>query len=1338
MKRVTPLLSAVFVLIISFPSLSENSAPEILQPTPAPKPTQMVSIESVDQWPILLYETFDDNRNDWPVGDFDDRYATGAWEISEGEYRWDVTAHQDVSKRVTPNVVTVSDFFLSVEATRIWGPEDASYGVIFQDEDGEDLYAFGISDIGVFSFFLLYQNQWQALIDWTSTGAIRSGATNQITIVALGSHFTLKINGELVGEIEDDHLDWGHVGLAIELYNQSDHAGFTFDNFELRAPSSEGSQHVEVFEDDFSDTDSGWGWGNWEGGSWGYDDDHYSVVTTENGELTWGFLTTLYASNVVIEVDAKQASAPDNNHNAFGVFCRFDQEENGDFQGYFVGITGNGYYSIYRMWRGGNKAVVDWATSSAILQGNATNHLHVECVDNRILLEVNGQHLVEAEDHTYTSGHIGFFVGTYEDDPTEIHFDNLVVQVFSTQDPVDALLTEASLLRERGEAESALEKYHQALEIFHQEKDPETEGEIWKSIGDIHWELGQDQLALDAYLETLEIWRTSGDPYTVIWLLLNEIGDAAEAVNGFEAVLPHYQEALLISQTHQYWEGEAEASNRLGILHLELSDYEQAILYFQEALRIWQAHGDRLNESRATNNIGVVYGWMGDDENALPYFQQALNIAMKIDDPWREAIWRANIGDTYYSLGEMEMALEYYLEAQTLFEQEDDPRKYYMASNLMNIGMAYQALGDMNQALSYLQEALRIMEEETDSRSGVASALNSLAYLYKETGERQSALDYLTEALEISRAIGSKEGEVNALVVMGEVFEAFGDEGKALEHYLDAITIVESIFGEVRSEALQLAYAGQSAEIYQKAGRLLVAEGRIEEAFNLSERGKARAFLEGMGNKRPDLQSEADAELLREEEVLRSELAALEGTLAEEKSKPTQSRDEGQITIVEEQLYQKQQAYQELLTRIELTSPALASLVSIPTVTSSEIQDLLNENTTLLSYYFSDEDALAFIVTPGAMDVVRLPVEPETITDSVESFRTLGLANLENPLPRSLKDLYGWLVEPVKSYLNTPLVGVVPHQALHYLPFAALGDGEKIFGEDHVLFQLPSVSTLPYLETKTTGDIAKILVLGDPLSENPDLPPLHYAAQEARSVAELFNDESYIGKDASEDLLNNRIGEASIVHLAVHGGFNPAAPLFSRLWLAPGENEDGQLNVYEVYGLNLENADLVVLSACDTQMGELSAGDEVVGLNRAFLYGSPTVIASLWSVEDEATGALMESFYRHLLEGMGKAQALQAAQDVIRNDPDHPEWVHPYYWAAFVLNGDPGEVVLAAEAEPISETLIEETKNTGLYIVLGVLCGLGGIVGAIYYIRRRREKSPQENEKHVQSNGKVT
>ena len=181
--------------------------------------------------------------------------------------------------------------------------------------------------------------------------------------------------------------------------------------------------------------------------------------------------------------------------------------------------------------------------------------------------------------------------------------------------------------------------------------------------------------------------------------------------------------------------------------------------------------------------------------------------------------------------------------------------------------------------------------------------------------------------------------------------------------------------------------------------------------------------------------------------------------------------------------------------------------------------------------------------------------------------------------------------------------------------------------------------------------------------------------------------------------------------------------------------------MHEVYGLDLDRADLVVLSACQTQVGELSAGDEVVGLTRAFLYGAPTVVSSLWSVDDAATGALMARFYKHLLAGMGKAEALQAAQAEVRADPAHPEWAHPYYWAAFVLSGEPGAVTApalkstptltptlppAAEAAPSTpvagDGAVPELlpgpwllPGVGLTVVL-----LVGAFAAILIIRKRR------------------
>jgi CHAT domain-containing protein len=166
-----------------------------------------------------------------------------------------------------------------------------------------------------------------------------------------------------------------------------------------------------------------------------------------------------------------------------------------------------------------------------------------------------------------------------------------------------------------------------------------------------------------------------------------------------------------------------------------------------------------------------------------------------------------------------------------------------------------------------------------------------------------------------------------------------------------------------------------------------------------------------------------------------------------------------------------------------------------------------------------------------------------------------------------------------------------------------------------------------------------------------------------------------IGDAATEAAFHGQAPGSRLIHIAAHGQLNAKSPLFSRLILAPEAGDDGALEVHEIYGFDLARADMVTLSACQTQLGSRSNGDDVVGLSRAFIYaGAPTVVASLWSVDDEATAALMKAFYTHLKDGMGKAQALTAAQSDLRRDEAHPQWAHPFYWAAFVLTGDPGEV----------------------------------------------------------------
>ena len=358
-----------------------------------------------------------------------------------------------------------------------------------------------------------------------------------------------------------------------------------------------------------------------------------------------------------------------------------------------------------------------------------------------------------------------------------------------------------------------------------------------------------------------------------------------------------------------------------------------------------------------------------------------------------------------------------------------------------------------------------------------------------------------------------------------------------------------------------------------------------------------------------------------------------------------------------------------------------------------QVQALLDEQTTLLSFWVLEEQPLAFVITRDGFHTVALPVSQADLVAQIIDLRSFP--NLDAAHPESAVTLYEGLIAPLKEHLPsaspstssggasgqgaTPHLVIVPHNVLHYLPFAALTDGQRGLLDDYTLTYLPNASVLPFIHQNADRAGGMPLILGNPTTadldttaslatERDQLRPLPYAEQEARAIAALHATAPLIRTAATESIVRQQAGEIGILHLAAHGHYNPVAPLNSLIALAPDTANDGWLTAGEVYGLNLHQADLVVLSACQTHLGDLSAGDELVGLTRAFFYaGTPTVVASLWTVDDQATALLMERFYTHLRAGMGKAAALRHAQLDVRAD-----YPNPYYWAAFVLSGDGG------------------------------------------------------------------
>lgn len=388
------------------------------------------------------------------------------------------------------------------------------------------------------------------------------------------------------------------------------------------------------------------------------------------------------------------------------------------------------------------------------------------------------------------------------------------------------------------------------------------------------------------------------------------------------------------------------------------------------------------------------------------------------------------------------------------------------------------------------------------------------------------------------------------------------------------------------------------------------------------------------------------------------------------------------VSELEGQLAAAESAYTEALTAIQARRDQLGTLVpsrSNSVLGLEQVQALLDDDTTLVSYWMLGHETVAFVVSADRWEIVDLlGATTSNITTTLASL--YSWPNKDNPHPRPLRNLYKWLVQPLEEHIHTQHVTIIPHQALHYVPFAALTDGKRYFGEEHVLTQLPSASALQFLaenaakaeSNKKVDGKSTALVFGNPQTDIPGLGGLPAAEEEASAVATLLNTTALTGTAASELELRQVVSGTSVLHLAAHGNYDAVDPLASLIALAPGGGEDGKLEVREIFGLPLTGNDLVVLSACETNLGQISRGDEVVGLTRAFFFaGAPTVISSLWSVNDQATEALMTAFYRHWLSGsMNKATALQAAQAEVRQDP---RWASPFYWAAFTLNGEPGK-----------------------------------------------------------------
>jgi CHAT domain-containing protein len=855
--------------------------------------------------------------------------------------------------------------------------------------------------------------------------------------------------------------------------------------------------------------------------------------------------------------------------------------------------------------------------------------------------------------------------------------------------------------RKTGDVTGALKLFEEALPILPEAWLRDNGGVLLNTMADDYRASGDPQKSYETYKRALRHWQMQMDE--------GEIASTAEILGILYLMDGDKVNSLeYLRQAQQSWhrlknlKREAGTLESLGILSGQLGDHARQVAYYNQALTMFQEAKLQPEEVEVLNLMGVFYRWIGDPQRALSYHQQALRISAEIKDPKAQAESNRQIAQTYRSMGDylsgrgpLQAALDLF---KSLNKTED------MASVLFDLGLVYDSAGEYQQAINFLNQSV-IYSRAAKNAVAELSALRQIGGIYIRQGERQKALENLAEqvslsklvtepevkavmlgmiainysllredretinyyrqALELYRATGNKRGISEALAGMGAAHEFLGDFQQALSLYRESISVREEMRTAVHLEDLKAGIAGQNASTYQYAARLYMRLNQPVEAFELSERARARNLLDQLGNTRINPLKDADPQLVKREQSLRAELAALERRYARESSGPTPDIGDSrpQTSKSAQEISSLEHRYDAVLTQLKANNSEYVSMRTVNPLTLAEVQKLLDKETTLVSYFITTDQTQAFVITRDSFRAVTLPVKEQSLYDAVSTFR--GFADSKSPHPQSLQKLYGWLIEPLKPYLKTPLVGIVPHGILYYLPFAALTDGRRYFGDEHKLFVLPSASVLPFLQQKQKLGRASLLSISQSQAEGAAV--LTYADRTATEVARLFNTTALTGGAATETAFRARAGSSSIIFVAAHGHLSTANPLFSRILLTPDQAHDGMLEVHEVYGLDLEKADLVVLSGCQTQLGSQSRGDDIVGLNRAFIYaGTPTVIASLWSVREQPTSELMIAFFKNLKKGMSKVAALQAAQAQVREKNPNP-----YYWAAFVLTGDP-------------------------------------------------------------------
>jgi tetratricopeptide (TPR) repeat protein len=840
--------------------------------------------------------------------------------------------------------------------------------------------------------------------------------------------------------------------------------------------------------------------------------------------------------------------------------------------------------------------------------------------------------------------------------------------------------------------ERVLQKALEISKDTHKEKNPRT-ALSYNNLAMLYVSIGDYEKAQPLLLKALAIYKEvvggnrldTARVYHNLGALCYSIGDYSNSEFFYQKTLAIKKEVL--GKKHP---SIATSYNNLGTLYTSIGDYAKAEPLLQKALDINRESLGNKHPSTALsyNNLATLYVSIGDYGKSDPLYRKSLDVCREVfgEKHPSTALSYNNLAGFYASIGDYAKSEPLYKNALVIFKEllgESHPSTFAIYAGL---GFLCLQKGDIAQAMAIFRKQ--------DVPAGLGRCHLAKKKYTKARKEFSRSLSWDEESAELEIIIGDCVG-------LGLALEGLGDYKAAKGHFQRAISIIESQRGQLSGNARGTFMGGNVGagfsrmDAYEGMVRVIWKEkkkGYEAEAFQCCERVKSRKFLEMLATKGVRGKDAADEKIMAGDREFQRRLNT-HRKLLKTLGNLGEKAPRGRLGEVRKELEQTEADYETFIKDVKLQNTELASLITVDVPAPSKVQVHLDQDTTLLEYFIGKGKTYAWLMTRDRIRMYEIPVGEKKISDMVNNLLLADVSNRpRRPEPKIIlapgdskktndhdrkknrelfldgtKEIYQALIAPLAGDIKTGKLIVAPHGPLHKVPFGAINDGYESLIDHYAITVVPSASVIPQLTSKRKARIGSLLAMGNPQTEYFSLG---FAENEVDRISRFFPAKNvYKRGKATEKRLKEEARGTGVIHLACHGEFHDRQPLQSGLLLAGGEGNDGRLQVHEIFGMDLRNASLVTLSACETALGTISTGDDMVGLSRAFIYaGTPSLIASLWEVDDESTGILMTRFYENWKDkGMNKSEALRQAQISLKA---MPRYRHPYHWAAFVLIGD--------------------------------------------------------------------